>query len=675
MKNKIRNKSSIRIKLPEFFLKRSLNIFMFMLLSSFIFLSCDDKIVWEDSGEYPTDTKTSGMYILCEGLFNMNNSTISYYDFINGEMVSFQDPDKQGSDKTSFDFFKKQNKRRLGDTANDMKRYGSKIWCAVNVSSQIEVLDINSGKSFRQIPLFNESGIGRQPRRFAFYKDKAYVCNFDGTVMRIDTTTLAIEGYTTAGRNPDGICVANGKLYVSNSGGLDQNNPDNTVSVIDIKTFKEIKKITVRNNLGTILSDVSGNVYVTSREKFNYEINDYDCKLHRIDSETDQVVHTYDLPILSFTISGHKAYMYSYNTQQEAIMVLDTRTGEVTDYDFIKTPTQITRIYNITVNPVNDDVYICDAQNYVINGNIFCFSKEGQYKFKIDAKGINPNALVFTAAVFEDSPEDPGGNEEYNNYISQVFEYVPAAGQFVNQLPVYKEGDDAASMCAKCLENFNNNSLVSLGGFGGYITVGFEHPIANIPGEYDFRILGNAFEGSAEPGIVLVSKDTNGDGIPNDEWFELKGSEYNNAKTIHNYEIIYYKPLNASDKVQWTDNQGASGVIERTIHKQSYYPMWINSPTLTFRGQRLPDNTAYDTSLGKWVMSAYAYGYADNQPNDNDGCKFEIEKAIDSNGNPVELDKIDFIRVYTAVNQSIAAGGIGEVSTEIKGIEDLNFDK
>ena len=540
-------------------------LFSLILLCLF---SCDDKIVWNDGGETPTDEETSGMYILCEGLFNMNNSTISYYNFTKGEMLSFQDPDKKGNDKTSYDFFKMRNGRKLGDTANDLKRYGSQLWCVVNVSSQLEVMDVNTGKSLKQIPLFDESGVGREPRYLAFYQDKAYVCNFDGTVARIDTTTFTVEAYVKVGRNPDGICVANHKLYVSNSGGLNQNNPDNTVSVIDINSFEEIKKIEVRNNLGTIHADTSGNVYVVSREKFNYETNDYDCRLHRIDSETDRVVKTYDEPIMNFTISGYKAYMYSYNSQKEAIQVMDTRTGQITDDNFIKDGTGITRVYNITVNPVNGDVYICDAQNYVINGSVLCFDQYGKHKFTLDAKGINPNSIVFTKG--SNTSEEPDDGESDSNAVKKVWSYVPAPGQFVNQLPPYAEGDNAESMCDKCSDYLNQGLLISLGGYGGQIIMEMERAITNVPGAYDFRVLSNAFEGSAEPGIVLVSEDTNGDGNPNDTWYELKGSEYDNPQTIRNYQVTYYKPDKESDKVKWNDNKGNEGYIERTIHQQSY---------------------------------------------------------------------------------------------------------
>lgn len=57
-------------------------------------------------------------------------------------------------------------------------------------------------------------------------------------------------------------------------------------------------------------------------------------------------------------------------------------------------------------------------------------------------------------------------------------------GQFVNQLPEYKEGDTQEDMNRKVLEAIGNNKMgmVSLGGFGGYIVVGFDHTIENKSG-------------------------------------------------------------------------------------------------------------------------------------------------------------------------------------------------
>ena len=61
-------------------------------------------------------------------------------------------------------------------------------------------------------------------------------------------------------------------------------------------------------------------------------------------------------------------------------------------------------------------------------------------------------------------------------------------------------------------------------------------------GDYNIAITGNAFDGSSEPGIVWVMQDENGDGLPNDTWYELRGSEYGKAETWQDYAVTYHKP-------------------------------------------------------------------------------------------------------------------------------------
>lgn len=129
--------------------------------------------------------------------------------------------------------------------------------------------------------------------------------------------------------------------------------------------------------------------------------------------------------------------------------------------------------------------------------------------------------------------------------------------------------------------------LISLGGYGGYVTFGFDHTVINVPGERDFRIWGNAFYelsnpdskgGSAEPGIVMVSFDANCNGIPDDEWYELAGSEYHKPETLHGYEITYSRQNDGHTPVEdesgyltdmiyipWHDSLGGSGYIAKTF--------------------------------------------------------------------------------------------------------------
>ena len=289
---------------------------------------------------------------------------------------------------------------------------------------------------------------------------------------------------------------------------------------------------------------------------------------------------------------------------------------------------------------------------------------------------------------------------EYSPYITRVYEYCPAPGQFVNEMPQYVEGDTAADMARKAEESISgtNDIMISLGAYGGYVTFGFDHTVVNVPGEYDFRVWGNCFYealnpgergGSAEPGIVMVSYDSNCNGLPDDEWYELAGSEYYRSTTLHGYTITYRRPdpakapvpdptgfLNDTEYIPWHDSEGADGFVAKNIfHKQSYWPQWLDDEaTLTFTGSCLPQNGFDISGYGTYyVLYSFDWGYVDNHPNEYaDLNSFDISRAVDSDGYPVSLPGIDFVRVYTANNQY--CGWLGETSTELSRAQDLHID-
>jgi hypothetical protein len=283
-----------------------------------------------------------------------------------------------------------------------------------------------------------------------------------------------------------------------------------------------------------------------------------------------------------------------------------------------------------------------------------------------------------------------------------VYDFQPAPGQFVNKLPKYDEGDTKADMIRKAGECLADNAqkMITLGGYGGYVVFGFDHLVQNTPGKYDFKILGNAFwatgnpnqnasckGGSCEPGIVMVSYDANGNGQPDDTWYELAGSEYRKPETIHNYEITYYKPdenkvktpdneyryLSDTTYIRWTSNGYGNGYLYRNVyHTQPYYPQWIAGETLSFSGTKLANNYVDESGTGSYyVQYAYDWGYADNNPNIDVQSNLSIEWAVDNEGNPVQLPGIHFVKVYTGVNQY--CGWLGETSTEVMGAEDLHL--
>jgi len=103
--------------------KYILQTWLWMLL--LLFIACDDM---EDKPSIPnidgsniSETGTAELYILSEGLFNLNNSSLARYSFKKGKLTK--------------NYFKDLNKRGLGDTANDMALYG---WQIIHCSQCIQ---------------------------------------------------------------------------------------------------------------------------------------------------------------------------------------------------------------------------------------------------------------------------------------------------------------------------------------------------------------------------------------------------------------------------------------------------------------------------------------------------------------------------------------------------------
>lgn len=313
---------------------------------------------------------------------------------------------------------------------------------------------------------------------------------------------------------------------------------------------------------------------------------------------------------------------------------------------------------------------------------IFDRSELGVYEIVLTATITRPNGVeehrqkfVVTVHSNEDRYYRAATTQSSPSW-SRVYEYTPAPGQFINDGKV-GGFDGSQTTPEKAVEyatkRLSLGSWVSLGGFGGYIVVGFDHSIVNTGG-YDLAIAGNQFDGSSEPGIVWVMQDENGDGEPNDTWYELAGSESGKSETKREYTVTYYRPADRAMSVQWRDSEGRSGEIEylKATHNQDYYyPSWIEGKSYTLRGTRLKERNYDSSNEGLyWEQLAYDWGYADNiSTTDMVELKgvgynrFKIANAIDGSGERVHLKYIDFVKVQTACNAN--SGWLGENSAEV----------
>ena len=306
---------------------------------------------------------------------------------------------------------------------------------------------------------------------------------------------------------------------------------------------------------------------------------------------------------------------------------------------------------------------------------------------KIRGKYIAMLSLLLTMVACGESKNDepaPVGPTMTKTRLNvTVVDYSPAPGQFVNVIPEYEEGDSYEMMNAKATESLCNGDMISLGAWGGSVTVKLPQSLPNVEGKADFRVVGNAVYsndasnavriGSPEPGIVMVMCDENGNGEPDDTWYELCGNQTTNG--IANYQVTYHRPTaSATDNeyIAWNAVNGDCGYLNRTPdHQQDYFPMWLpDEQILTFSGRRLPDNGAFNVATNKFDLSCYN-GYADSHPNNVEASCLDIDNAIDLSGNKVSLQAIDFVKICTGVLQ--ANGPLGECSTEVAAIEQITY--
>lgn len=346
----------------------------------FGFVSCSDDT--NDPTNTTENTLSKGFFILCEGNWGHNNSTLDFYDI--------------ESQKITLDIFNSVNGQSLGDTGNDMIEFGDYIFIAVKGSACIHVINKNTGKLIKRIPVIDNEGTNRKPSRFCATNSMIYLCTVDGNVIEINPNSLSLGRIVKVGRNPEDICISNNKLYVTNSGGLDFNTSvgyDKTVSVVNPSTMTELKKIEVGLNPGLIKPLKDGLIGLIVKGDYS------NIKLVIINTNTDEVYKTLNIPMLNFDVIDNNIIYLNYDyfgSSTTTIKLFDYNTETTTSTDFIKTAGIINNIslpYGINVSKSNNEVYITDVVDYVTGGKVLVFDLLGNFKYSINVSNT-PSKVI-----------------------------------------------------------------------------------------------------------------------------------------------------------------------------------------------------------------------------------------------------------------------------------------
>jgi DNA-binding beta-propeller fold protein YncE len=163
-------------------------------------------------------------------------------------------------------------------------------------------------------------------------------------------------------------------------------NYETTLSVIDLATFSETKRIEVAQNLHRVEADKHGTLWVSSRGDYLEEPS----RLHWIDTQTDTYGGSLDITVSEMTIVGDSLYLlgssFNYNTYQEGVSygIVDVTKREIISHNFISdgTEAEIQMPYGLMVHPITKDIYLTDAANKVYPGTLFCFNKDGEKQWE-----------------------------------------------------------------------------------------------------------------------------------------------------------------------------------------------------------------------------------------------------------------------------------------------------
>lgn len=344
-----------------------------------------------DDTEMPTESSSGDrLLVLCEGLWGLDNSTISYVD--NGVLTN--------------GWFKQQNPgMHLGDTGNDIIQVNDTlIAVSVNWSNIIQYMYPNGKAIAATEDIPNNRRLATDGKRYLFctsYANKGYVA-------KVDLVSKEIVATCKVGYEPEGIAYYEGKLFVANTGGYSFQEKDHqyesTISVVDVESMKELRRIDVGCiNLYGTMSQCGQFICINSAGDY------YDTKPKTIvlDMSTEKF-RVYDFPATYNCVYENRFYLigseFSYSSGADggykySVHSIDLPSMKEYEgfgkYNFaVETIMQMQSPYCIYISPYSGHLYVTDARSYATNGYLYEFDPEKVEFTKLKLQGLNPGHVV-----------------------------------------------------------------------------------------------------------------------------------------------------------------------------------------------------------------------------------------------------------------------------------------
>lgn len=344
--------------------------------------SCIKQPSFPDDNSSNIDT-LEGAYILCEGLWHYDNSTISRYNFKENSIIN--------------DFFSVANPSlKLGDLANHIYLYKDRAFITVSTAQTIECISIKNGKSIGRIKLQGN----RQPREIFISNDSiGFVTDlYTHSVVCFNPTTLEIiQENIHCGPAPEGINGDNNLVFVANSGYGDYlaNEPKaGTISIIDVNKKEEIQNIDCGPNTCEIVVNKKRNTFygvfyhLPSKLEFDslggiveYDLNTLrEIRRWRVNARSLCITESGDSLVY---VNSDGVYILNLSKKETPRLLVDNNN-------------KIENWYAIALCNKDNSLWVCNAMNFQINGKIMIFDlTQKNHLLNSFTVGVNPAQVVF----------------------------------------------------------------------------------------------------------------------------------------------------------------------------------------------------------------------------------------------------------------------------------------
>ena len=320
-----------------------------------------------------------GVYVLCEGLWSQDNSTLSYLSPTGNVVRDVVSVYNSGT--------------KLGDTSTDLVVKNDTLIIAVSTSKSICMVRKSDGKWLGRLSM-----VSGQPYRLAMSSTGKLFCTNlnDDSITELDANSLTITVPRVAvGPAPEGIACADGKVYVAISGLGDLRKSEQGAGTVSVLSDYDLSVQTTFSdlpNVGEVCADASRHrVWVAYRHYASQP--DSLGGIVEIDTRKDTIVHVWRMKVPT---------AIAVDSESGAVYVLN-ETGVVRIESNSPTPTLVAPHenkngndiwYSLGFDPIRKLIVVGNARSYVTDGEVILFRTDGTIEARLNV-GINPTAFAF----------------------------------------------------------------------------------------------------------------------------------------------------------------------------------------------------------------------------------------------------------------------------------------